>query len=143
MAQVPKLTTAPTAPSWHATRTTSPARVATAGHLPLEETSATEPSHRDAPPFSFQESQRELTYRGQNPDQQRRQYTGILNAPSQAFAALLEYEAPVTTSAGNPGAIRERAFAGVVAKAIEAYETNARLIRGENPMTGTQISLTL
>jgi len=139
MAQVPKLTAAPTAPGWQATRSASPARVATAGHSPLEEASATEPSHRDAAPFGFQESRQELTSQGQ----QRRQHSGILNAPSQAFAALLEYEAPVTTSTGNPGAVRERAFAGVVAKAIEAYETNARVIHGENPMTGTQISLTL
>ena len=141
MAQVPKLTAAPTAPSWHTSRVTSPARVATTGHLPLEEASATEPSHRDAAPFGFQESQRDLTSQGQG--QQRRQHSGILNAPSQAFAALLEYEAPVTTSAGSPDAVRERAFAGVVAKAIEAYETNARVMHGENPMTGTQISLTL
>ena len=141
MAQVPKLTAAPTAPSWHTTRAASPTRAATAGHSPLEEASATEPAHRDAAPFGFQESQRDLTSQGQG--QQRRQHSGILNAPSQAFAALLEYEAPVTTSAGNPGAVRERAFAGVVAKAIEAYETNARVIHGVNPMTGTQISLTL
>lgn len=70
--------------------------------------------------------------------------TGRLNAPSQTFAAMLEF--PETTDGGNRDAAGNgpaTPYPGVVARAIEIYETNAKIVSGENNILGTSVSLVL
>ncbi len=73
-----------------------------------------------------------------------RHHTGGINAPSQAFAAMLE--SPETAGGGNRNAAGDgpaTPFPGVVARAIEIYETNAKIVGGESNILGTSISLVL
>lgn len=57
---------------------------------------------------------------------------GRLDATSQTFAAVMESQSLRTASLiGEDGLGSPRAFANLVAKAIDTYETNARVIRGE------------
>ncbi len=73
-----------------------------------------------------------------------RQHIGSLNAPSQTFAALLE--TPETAGAGNRDAAgngSQAPLAGVVARAIQIYETNAKIVSGESNILGTSVSLVL
>ncbi len=71
-------------------------------------------------------------------------HSGRLNAPSQTFAAMLE------TPEGAGGVNKNAAgdgpatpFPGVVARAIEIYETNAKIVSGEGNTLGTSVSLVL
>ena len=73
-----------------------------------------------------------------------RPHTGGINAPSQTFAAMLE--APETVGGGNSNAAGDgpaTPFPGVVARAIEIYETNAKIVSGEGNILGTSVSLVL
>ena len=73
-----------------------------------------------------------------------RHHTGGINAPSQTFAALLE--SPETAGGGNRNAAGDgpaTPLPGVVARAIEIYETNAKIVGGESNILGTTVSLVL
>jgi len=66
----------------------------------------------------------------------------LIEAPSQAFAALREYDNQSGRGAfGGEG--EARVFPGLVAKAINTYENNERVIHGNNPVLGTEVSVTL
>lgn len=145
MAQVPKLTASPAVQSAAATRPAPGSRVASISTSSADQPNAITGTQLDAAPFGFENSQPELNNRedGRRQGQDRRQHLGVLNAPSQAFAELLEYEAPTTASAGAGASNRERAFAGLVSKAIATYETTAKIIHGDSLVLGTEVSVTL
>ena len=55
-------------------------------------------------------------------------------------------ELPETAGGGNTNAAGDgpaTPFAGVVARAIEIYETNAKIVGGESNILGTSVSLVL
>jgi len=145
MAQVPKLTAAPAAQSAAAPRPTPGSRVASVASSTVDEANPVTGAQLDTALFGFENSQPELSNRddGQRQAHDRRQHLGILNAPSQAFAELLEYDAPTTAAAGGGSSNRERSFAGLVSKAIATYETTAKVIHGDGPVIGTEVSVTL
>ncbi len=68
---------------------------------------------------------------------------GGFNTPSRDFAAMIAFQ----ENAGDPGqrgvVTRSRGFAGLVAKAIHIYETNAKVISGNHNVLGTSLSITL
>jgi hypothetical protein len=65
----------------------------------------------------------------------------IVNATTQAFAALVEYQAQAPGQAAADG--RQRLSARALSKAIATYETNARVISGTNYAPGATLSLSL
>lgn len=137
MAQIPR-TLPPTAPA----NVTSgrlqggPRTVASADASPIEETSAQEGVlFNDA--LLFQDE--ELA------DHRRRdssngaplvEYAGS----SQTFAAIFENSEATT---GNAQQVRSRGFANLVARAIDVYETNVKIIHGTTEPRGSTLSLTL
>ncbi len=81
---------------------------------------------------------------GRDREQNFSHHPGRFNAPTQAFASLLESGGG--TAGGEPGAAGDSnvvRFPGLVSKAIEAYESNAKIISGEINILGTSVSLVL
>ncbi len=71
-------------------------------------------------------------------------HIGNFNASSQTFAAMLE--ARETAGGGNRDAAGDgfaTPYTVVVAKAIQIYETNAKIVGGESNILGTSVSLVL
>ena len=82
--------------------------------------------------------------RGSHDQHTSRQNTVGINAPSQTFAAMLEF--PEAAGGRNENAAGDGSaapLAGVVARAIEIYETNAKIVSGESNILGTSVSLVL
>lgn len=69
---------------------------------------------------------------------------GVVNAPSETFAVLVEAElnTPRTFGQIEEGA-RSRGFFGSVTKVISTYELNAAVIHGTLLVPGRQLSLSL
>lgn len=63
----------------------------------------------------------------------------IVNAPTQAFAALVEFQAQT----GIQGEAKARGSSRFLSKAIAIYESNARVISGVNYAPGSTLSLSL
>ena len=61
---------------------------------------------------------------------------------SQTFAALFQVKAFGEEGGRSSGDLARR-FSGVVSKAIDIYETNARVISGTNNVLGSSFSMTL
>ncbi len=61
---------------------------------------------------------------------------------AQTFAAVFE-EGNAAGSGGDVQRTRSRGFANLVARAINTYETNVRVIQGTAPQLGSNLSLTL
>jgi hypothetical protein len=77
-------------------------------------------------------------------DTQRRAHQntpGVFSAPSQTFAAILESGDQLFGVGG--GNVRSSRFGGLVSKAIEIYENNAKVVTGTNNILGTSVSLVL
>ncbi len=68
---------------------------------------------------------------------------GRFTAPSQTFVSLMEDSDSFSGAAGGAPASRKRDFAGLVAKAVQIYETNAKIIQGTNNVLGTSLSINL
>lgn len=68
---------------------------------------------------------------------------GSFEATSQAFAAFLEFEAGPENAGDTRVSGGGSRFAGLLAKAINTYETNARVISGAITPKGTALSLSL
>jgi hypothetical protein len=94
----------------------------------------------DASAFGFAEEGRGAFDRGG--DRSRQHTPGLISAPSQTFASILE-SGDQFFSGGDDGKIRSPKFAGLVAKAIQIYETNAKVISGTNNVLGTSFSAVL
>lgn len=81
--------------------------------------------------------------RGRN--QNFNHHPGGLNAPTQAFAAMLESSGS-EAGTDNPDGTRNEVTPpspGLVSMAINTYETNARIVSGEINILGTSVSLVL
>lgn len=106
---------------------------------PIEELSPKLGASLDDARFLFPEYERG----GTRQRSQGGSYTpGILRSTSQAFAAFLEFE---RGGAGTDSAIvgGTPAFAGLVSRAINIYETNARVVSGSIVPLGQSLSITL
>lgn len=68
---------------------------------------------------------------------------GLVRSTSQAFAAFLEFETgpELGNEVGSRGG--QTSFAGVLARAINTYETNARVISGSMVPRGATLSVNL
>ena len=115
-------------------------RVASLGNAPVEELNPKLGASFDDAYFLLQDFGR-----GQSPqdrDHSHHQAVGMLRATSQAFAAFLEFESGSNrmTAAGSGGS---HGSAGLVSRAIAAYEDNARVVSGAKPTLGTSLSVTL
>jgi len=84
--------------------------------------------------------------RGESPtrrEHSHHQAIGMFRATSQSFAAFIEFEGG-TNQAGIADADGgAHGAAGLLSRAIVAYETNARVVNGGEPALGTSLSLTL
>jgi hypothetical protein len=144
MAQIAK--TAPTTPAANAAgpRVAAGVRnVATVDRAPVEEISPKTGASFDDAAFLFQEFAR-----GGVPGRRQGQgpaipTPGMIRATSQAFAAFLEFEGSAQSSAGLTEAAGKAASPTVVSRAINVYETNARVIGGGMVRLGSSLSMTL
>ena len=143
MAQVARTAPSPPTSAVNSGRTASSARnIANVDGAPIEELSPKLGAHLDDGAELFQEfSQgRGGADKGQQP---RETHLGTFQATSQAFAAFLEFEAGSDQGGDarvNGGSSR---FAGLIAKAINTYETNALVISGAITPNGRSLSLSL
>ena len=67
----------------------------------------------------------------------------MVNAPTQAFAAMLEAGESATGGSSDGRDVNAPQFSTLISKAIEIYENNARVVSGENYVLGTSVSLVL
>ena len=67
----------------------------------------------------------------------------MVNAPTQAFAEMLEAGETATDGSSDGRDINAPRFSTLISKAIEIYENNARVGSGENYVLGTSVSLVL
>jgi len=97
----------------------------------------------DSPSFGHFEESSSFDRRGNGGGNQNfNQQPGGLNAPTQAFAAMLEAGGP--SGKANDAGGDDVAFSpGMVSKVISTYESNARTISGEINILGTSVSLVL
>jgi hypothetical protein len=98
----------------------------------------------DSAAFNFHENTKPFFDR--EPGAERRpQFPGIVDAPTQAFAAMLEGSdvSGDDDDQGKPGAEAPVPYVGLASRAIEIYETNARIASGETTILGTSVSLVL
>ncbi len=127
------------------TRLGPPSRVVSYAGNSVEELSEGTSVSFEGAAFGFrQEAPSSFDRNGGQEQQPPRYHSGRINAPSQTFAALLE--TPETAGGGNRNAAGDgpaAPFPGVVARAIEIYETNAKIVGGEGNILGTSVSLVL
>lgn len=123
-------------------RGSSPAtRIASLGSAPVEELSPKLGTSFDDAFHLRQDFGRGRS--SQNRDYSSHQAVGMLRATSQAFAAFIEFEAGSDKVTGDGADGGSRGSAGLVSRAINAYETNARVVSGGEPELGTSLNLTL
>ena len=68
---------------------------------------------------------------------------GVIDAPSEIFVTLFENNLVGSgASSDQPGGVRSFAIA-LMARAVNIYETNAKVISGENVTRGTSFNFTL
>lgn len=94
----------------------------------------------DTTTFGFREDPRGFA----SNDNDRRQAPwsgGTLLAPSQTFAAILEAGDGAAGNAARTNTTRH--FQGILSKAINTYETNAKIIHGQLEPRGTSVSMRL
>ncbi len=145
MAQVPKVySLAPTAPSAPARGVpTARGGVSTSTASPISEASASEATSFEAAPFGLHgQSYRQPDFR-EGASQHRQTPGTLVNISSETFSILLESNGGGVENGALSGDVRGRRYSGSVSNAIKTYETNARVIHGEPPVTGTEISIRL
>jgi hypothetical protein len=143
MAQLPRvIATAPQAASTTQTRSVAIGRVASISSSSVEEPGFSTATQLDTAPFAFHDRTLEHANDDRRQQGHKRQHFGLLNAPSVAFASIFEGGTETTNldDFGNPV---EQVFSGTVSKAIKTYELNHKVISGNNPVRGTEVSLTL
>jgi len=145
MALIPRTAPAPVPASTNNARLGPPSRVVSYAGNSVEELPGGAGVSFDSAAFGFRQDAPSFFDRNGGHEQQPpRHHSGRINAPSQAFAAMLEF--PETAGGGNRNAAGDgpaTPFPGVVARAIAIYETNAKIVGGESNILGTSISLVL
>ena len=141
MATVPRAVPVAPLPNVSANRTVGATRVASSAGG-VDELQTSFGVSFDTAEFRFHDDDHAFFERGNNRSSRQHQ-TGLFTAPTQAFAALFENGGSNRQDDNAPGDIKTPRFAGLVSKAIAIYETNARIISGENNILGTSISMVL
>jgi len=143
MAQVQRIySPAPNALS-AAARGVPTTRVSSAISSPITESNPSTAAFFDTAPFSLQDQSYSQQGFREGRSQQRQPSGSLLNIASETFSILLENNGGSIEDAGLPGEVLGRRYTGSVSNAIKTYETNARVIHGKPPVTGTQISIRL
>lgn len=95
--------------------------------------------------FSYEQARRDLAFAYDSRRGQRSvpQSWSLIQTPSETFARILENI--VGGAEGASGTVRgsARRFQDVVARAIAAYEANAKVIHGETALIGGAVSIRL
>ena len=141
MALVPKAAATFAPASVAQTRVGPPTRVASSSPGVEQLYASAGPSFNPAA-FGYTEEGRPSL--GRDDQRRSRQNTpGVFTAPSQTFAAILESGEQFFSGSGDAGGVRGARFGGLVSKAIEIYENNAKVVTGTNNILGTSVSLVL
>ena len=142
MATVPKTSLALNPASITKTRLGPPTRVVSQSQSSVEELQYSTNVSFDSAAYGFREEDRS-SFNHQGGNRQPHHQPGVVTAPTQAFAAMLEDGE--TASGGRSGGndVNAPRFSGLISKVIEIYETNARVISGDNNVLGTSVSLVL
>lgn len=96
----------------------------------------------DTAPFTLQGEPRRGQDRDHRDDRAPVRHGGLLRVPSRAFGSLVEYYGNEVANDAGPE-VRSRRNVGLISRAISTYETNAKIIHGEQEITGTEISIRL
>ena len=140
MATVPKVAPAPTPTNASNLRSGPPSRVASLGSS-IDELQGSNSVAFNSGAFGFRDEGHSSF--GQGGGRQGSHHPiGIVNAPTEAFAALLE-SGSQDLHGGGAGDVKSPQFAGVVSRAISIYEANANILSGTNNVLGTSISIIL
>ena len=140
MVTVPKTAAVPVTTNVSTTRAGPATRVASA-YNGLDELQQNANVSFGAPSYGFNEDDHSTFQRGEDRNTGR-QHPGLVAAPTQAFAALVEGNED-SSGAGSSSADKETKFAGLISKAIAVYEKNARVLSGDNFVLGRTLSLEL
>ena len=140
MATIPKAAPAPAPTSVSTTRRSGPpSRVASLGSS-IDELQGSNSVAFNSGAFGFRDEGHSSFGQGGG-HQGSHHPIGIVNAPTEAFAALLESGSQDLH--GGAGDVKSPQFAGVVSRAISIYEANANILSGTNNVLGTSISIIL
>ena len=141
MATVPKTSPPLNLANVTKTRLGPPTRVVSQGQSSVEELQSSTNVSFDSAAYGFREEE-QSSFDHQRGNRQPNHQPGVVNAPTQAFAAMLEGG---ETASGDSGGrdVNAPRFSTLISKAIEIYETNARVVSGENYVLGTSVSLVL
>lgn len=145
MALVPKLASASSAIATSAPRPAAGARVASLGNGTVEQASISTETFFDTSPYEYTDGRSRARNDDRQPGQQpqhRRDHFGVLNATSEIYAAMLEYDAS-TGVIDDFGNVHQPTYPSVVSQAITTYELNSQVISGSLPKRGEELSLSL
>lgn len=146
MAQVPKIYAPTPAQTTAATRANTRAvvgtRVASLDGQINESTASVATSNLDTAPFTLQGETYRQDPRHEHNDRPPQRNGGLLVVPSRAFGSLVEYYGAESLEDAGPE-VRARRNGGLISRAIQTYETNAKIIHGKPDVTGTEISIRL
>ena len=142
MATVPKTSPPLNLASITKPRLGPPTRVVSQGQSSVEELHSSTNVSFDSAAYGFrEEDQSSFDHRRGN--RQPHHQPGVVNAPTQAFAAMLEARETATAGNSDDRDVNAPRFSELISKAIKIYETNARVASGENYVLGTSVSLVL
>lgn len=148
MALVPRTASAGSVISTPTPRPLASARVASLGAGRVDEASVSTSTFFDTTPFDYTggypQARNDDPPNSPNSHQSpaRRNHFGVLNASSEAFASLLEFDSKgeVIDTFGNS---HQKNSPSMVSQAINRYEFNSLVVSGSNPVLGKTLSLTL
>ena len=143
MATIPRPVPLPATTNIAGTRGGPATRVSSVGGATVEDLPGSAGVSFDSSAFGFREDAGPAFDRG-NGESRQQQLPGFVDAPTQAFAAMLEGAVFPKTEDGEsqPGSGRSIPI-GLAAKAIAIYEANARVLSGETAIRGTSFSVVL
>ena len=144
MATIPRPAPLPAPTNIPGTRSGPSTRVSSLGGATVEDLPGSAGVSFDSAAFGFREDA-DATFGRNHGEGGQQQHPGFIDAPTQAFAAMLEgAEIPKTqdnqSETGSDGSVP---FVGLTAKAIEIYETNAKVLSGDIALRGTSFSVVL
>ncbi len=144
MATIPRPLPLPAPANVAGSRSGPSTRVSSVGGATVEDLPGSAGVSFDSAAFGFREDAGPAFDGGRGEGRQQ-QHPGFVDAPTQAFAAMLEgAEIPKTQDGqSGPGSGEAVPYVGLASKAIEIYETNARVLSGETAIRGTSFSVVL
>lgn len=144
MVLIPKTAPAQAPANAANTRLGPPSRVVSYAGNSVEELPGGAGVSFESAAFGFrQDAPSSFDRNGGHEQQPPRHHSGRINAPSQTFAAMLEFPETASGNKNAAGKGPKAPFPGVVARAIAIYETNAKIVSGESNILGTSVSLVL